>query len=117
MNKYKELMSNEVKPLEYDEHANIIAKRRVAGGRKFVNLSTTAFNGRKVDAEVPDIFDKRKCFRQMSAFRINYLCRYFKIINESDLDVIMPYIIKSYEISKYNPVDLKNNFIELYYSE
>ena len=32
-------------------------------------------------------------------------------------DVIMPYIIKSYEISKYNPVDLKNNFIELYYSE
>ena len=79
VNKYKELMSNEVKPLEYDEHANIIAKRRVAGGRKFVNLSTTAFNGRKVDAEVPDIFDKRKCFRQMSAFRINYLCRYFKI--------------------------------------
>ena len=51
--------------------------------------------------------------------RTNYepLCRYFKIINESDLDVIMPYIIKSYEISKYNPVDLKNNFIELYYSE
>ena len=51
--------------------------------------------------------------------RTNYepLCRYFKIINESDIDVIMPYIIKSYEISKYNPVDLKNNFIELYYSE
>ena len=49
--------------------------------------------------------------------RTNYepLCRYFKTINESDLDVIMPYIIKSYEISKYNPVDLKNNFIELYY--
>ena len=51
--------------------------------------------------------------------RTNYepLCRYFKIINESDIDVIMPYIIKSYEISKYNPVYLKNNFIELYYSE
>ena len=29
----------------------------------------------------------------------------------------MPYIIKSYEISKYNPLDLKNNFIELYYFE
>lgn len=34
--------------------------------------------------------------------RTNYepLCRYFKIINESHIDVIMPYIIKSYEISK-----------------
>ena len=29
----------------------------------------------------------------------------------------MSYIIKSYEISKYNSVDFKNNFIELYYSE
>lgn len=29
----------------------------------------------------------------------------------------MPYIVKSYEISKYNSVDLKNNFIELYYLE
>ena len=51
--------------------------------------------------------------------RTNYepLCRYFKVLNENDIDVIMPYIIKSYELSKYNPVDLKNNFIELYYSE
>lgn len=45
------------------------------------------------------------------------LCRYFKIDQEKDIDVIMPYIIKSYEISKYNPVVLKNNFIELYYFE
>ena len=35
----------------------------------------------------------------------------------SDIDIVMPYIIKSYEISKYNPVDLKNNFIELYYNK
>lgn len=45
------------------------------------------------------------------------LCRYFKIKEEKDIDLIMPYIIKSYEISKYNPLDLKNNFIELYYFE
>lgn len=44
------------------------------------------------------------------------LCRYFKI-KVKDIDLIMPYIIKSYEISKYNPLDLKNNFIELYYFE
>lgn len=51
--------------------------------------------------------------------RTNYepLCRSFKIINESDIDVIILYIIESYEISKYNPVDLKNNFIELYYNK
>ena len=51
--------------------------------------------------------------------RSNYepLCRYFKVLNENDIEVIMPYIIKSYELSKYNPIDLKNNFIELYYSE
>ena len=49
--------------------------------------------------------------------RSNYepLCRCFKINEEKDIDIIMPYIIKSYEISKYNPVELKNNFIELYY--
>lgn len=49
--------------------------------------------------------------------RSNYgpLRRCFKINEEKDIDIIMPYIIKSYEISKYNPVDLKNNFIELYY--
>ena len=49
--------------------------------------------------------------------RSNYepLCRCFKINEEKDIDIIMPYIIKSYEISKYNPVDLKNNFIELCY--
>ena len=45
------------------------------------------------------------------------LCRYFKIKEEKDIDIIVPYIIKSYEISKYNSVDFKNNFIELYYSE
>ena len=45
------------------------------------------------------------------------LCRYFKIKEKKDIDIIMPYIVKSYEISKYNSVDLKNNFIELYYSE
>lgn len=51
--------------------------------------------------------------------RSNYepLCRYFKLYNENDIDVIMPYINKSFEISKYNPKDLKHNFIELYYSE
>ena len=51
--------------------------------------------------------------------RTNYepLCRYFKVLNENDIEVIMPYIIKSYELSKFNPIDLKNNFIELYYSE
>ena len=45
------------------------------------------------------------------------LCRYFKIKEEKDIDIIMPYIIKSYEISKFNPEDLKNNFIELYYNK
>ena len=51
--------------------------------------------------------------------RSNYepLSRYFKLLNENDIEIIMPYIIKSYELSKYNPIDLKNNFIELYYSE
>ena len=51
--------------------------------------------------------------------RSNYepLCKYFKVLNENYIDVIMPYIIKSYELSNYNPIDLKNNFIELYYSK
>lgn len=40
--------------------------------------------------------------------RTNYdpLCRYFKVLKEEDIDIIMPYIIMSYEISKYKSIDL-----------
>lgn len=50
--------------------------------------------------------------------RTNYepLCRCFKLTKEEDIDIIMPYIVKSYELSKYNPIDLKNNFVRLYYN-
>lgn len=45
------------------------------------------------------------------------LCLSYKILNTEDIEEIFPYIIESYKISKINPIDLKNKFYELYYSE
>ena len=53
-------------------------------------------------------------FRYKRNFAI--LCK-TKILNTEDIEQIFPYIIESYKISKINPIDLKNKFYELYYSE
>ena len=62
-------------------------------------------------------FDNLNRLSIRKGYENSTLCYYIKIKEEKDIDIIMPYIIKSYEISKYNSVDLKNNFIELYYLE
>ena len=45
------------------------------------------------------------------------LCLSYKILNTEDIEKIFPYIIESYRINEINPIDLKNKFYELYYSE
>lgn len=64
-----------------------------------------------------DVEDDNNILNVVSRTTYEPLCKYFKIKEEKDIDAIMPYIIKSYEISKYNPVDLKNNFTKLYHFE
>ena len=51
--------------------------------------------------------------------RSNYepLCRSFKIKEESDIETIMPLIKKSFELTKINPIDVKNKLNELYYKK
>ncbi len=64
-----------------------------------------------------DVEDNNNILNIVGRTSYEPLCKYFKVLKEEDIDIIMPYIIKSYEISKYNPIDLKHNFIELYYYE
>ena len=45
------------------------------------------------------------------------LCRSFKIKEESDIETIMPYVKKSFELTKINPIDVKNKLNELYYKK
>ena len=45
------------------------------------------------------------------------LCRSFKIKEESDIETIMPLIKKSFELTKINPIDVKNKLNELYYKK
>ncbi len=45
------------------------------------------------------------------------LCRSFKIKEESDIKTIMPLIKKSFELTKINPIDVKNKLNELYYKK
>lgn len=75
---YKSLLNNDIVPLEYNERANKQAQKRIFEAKELFNLDQDAFE-RKDAIEVPNIFNKRKCFRSMSPHRINYLCRYFKI--------------------------------------
>lgn len=42
------------------------------------SINKDAFDSNSVQ-EMPDIFNKRRCFREMKPHRINYLCDYFKI--------------------------------------
>ena len=45
------------------------------------------------------------------------LCRSFKIKEESDIETIMPYVKKSFELTKISPIDVKNKLNELYYKK
>ncbi len=45
------------------------------------------------------------------------LCRSFKIKEESDIETIMPLIKTSFELTKINPIDVKNKLNELYYKK
>ena len=45
------------------------------------------------------------------------LCLSYKIYSKEDVSKIFSYVIESYNLSKINPVDLKNGFYKLYYAE
>ncbi len=80
--------------------------------RNFIVISKKKYG---IYIRLLDVEDNDNILNVVGRTTYEPLCRCFKIKEEKDIDIIMPYIIKSYEISKYNPVDLKNNFIKLYY--
>lgn len=84
------------------------------GGRNFTIISKKRYG---IHIRLLNVDDNENVLKVVGRSNYEPLCRYFKLYDENDIDIIMPYINKSFEISKYNPKDLKNNFIELYYSE
>lgn len=40
------------------------------------------------------------------------LCRYFKVKDISDIDIIMPYLERAYEMTKYPAIDIKNGIVD-----
>ena len=45
------------------------------------------------------------------------LCMTYKLFNECDIEIIMPYIRRSYNLSKYVAIDIKYNINKLYLTE
>lgn len=79
---YKKLLDNSVLPLKYNERANKKARDRLIQMRSSYKVNGGIFENDK-QAEAPNIFNRRQCFRSMSPHRINYLCRYFRIDSAS----------------------------------
>ena len=72
---YKKLRNTKVLPYSYDAKANSKAKNRITKAKELIGITDGIFDGNNQEAELPDIFNRRKCFRQMPPHRINYLCR------------------------------------------
>lgn len=74
---FKAYTGRNIAPNNYDVKANKIAKQRISGYRNYA----VDFNNKNYDGndEMPNIFNKKKFFNEISATRRNYLCRYFNI--------------------------------------
>lgn len=72
---FKTLRNTKVVPYKFNEKANIKARDNIIKARAFLGVKEGVFDGNEQEIEMPDIFNKRKCFRQMKPHRINYLCK------------------------------------------
>ena len=71
--------------------------------RNFTILSKRKYG---IYVRLLDVEDNNNILNIVSRTNYEPLCRYFKVLKEEDIDIIMPYIIMSYEISKYKSIDL-----------
>lgn len=76
--KFKAYMREVVKPTEYNTKATNIANRRLQGMRDnyWAPTRKEAFDGK---SDMPNIFNKKKCFKEMNPTRIKWLANYFGI--------------------------------------
>lgn len=82
--------------------------------RNFAILSKTKYG---VYVRILNVENKDNVLNIVTRKTYEPLCLSYKVKSNEDIDIIMPYIISSYEISKFNPLDLKNDFLKYYYQE
>lgn len=62
-----------------------------------------------------NVEDKENKLNMVRYTNYEPLCLKYEITQKEDIDFILPYIKESFKISKYNPKDLKNDFIKYYF--
>ena len=64
-----------------------------------------------------NVKDENNILENVGKTSYDPLCKCYKLCEENEIDKIIPFIKESFDLSKYNSLDLKNNLIEMYYSE
>lgn len=79
--------------------------------RNFVLLSKTNYG---IYVRVLKVENKDNILNIVTRKNYEPLCLSYKVKEESDIDVILPYINNSYDLNKINPYDLKEEFYKYY---
>lgn len=79
--------------------------------RNFVLLSKTNYG---IYVRVLKVENKDNILNIVTRKNYEPLCLSYKVKEESDIDVILPYINSSYDLNKINPYDLKEEFYKYY---
>ena len=80
--------------------------------RNFVRLK---LKNNSISVSLLNVENKENKLNALRYTNYEPLCLKYEIIKKEDIKFILPYIKKSFQMSKYNPKDLKNNFIKYYY--
>ena len=64
--------------------------------------------------KILEVEDNNNILSTVGTKNTNPLCRKYKICNEFDIDIIVPYVEKSYSLANYNPIDLNNDIVKYY---
>ena len=81
-------------------------------GRNFAAVAKTKYG---LYIRLLNVEDNNKILEKVGKRYDGPLCKCFKVYKESDIDIIFPYIIRSSELSKIIPLDIKYNLMNLYY--
>jgi predicted transport protein len=79
--------------------------------RNFAMLSQTNYG---IYVKLLNVADENNILNIVTRKNYEPLCRSYKVKDLSDVDIIIPFIKKSYELNKINPIGLKHEFFKYY---
>lgn len=79
------------------------------------NFSRLKLKNDSICVSLLNVEDKENRLNVLRYTNYEPLCLKYEITKKEDIEFILPYIKESFKISKYNPKDLKNDFIKYYY--